>query len=96
MSRAYIEKYGYWQEGPCTLCGLRGYDLSMGGPAICPACDVGYGYMKPDGTMGHRPRPIVDNSPEAIAKRKQFSDALHEDLKKAWAEEDAKKEATPK
>ena len=28
-------------EGPCVVCGARNYLLSMGGPMICPACDVG-------------------------------------------------------
>ena len=29
------------QPGPCELCGATDYPLSMGGPAICPACDCG-------------------------------------------------------
>lgn len=27
------------QPGPCAGCGATGYGLSMGGPAICAACD---------------------------------------------------------
>ena len=27
------------QKGPCIACGNTDYPLSMGGPAICPACD---------------------------------------------------------
>lgn len=26
----------------CTVCGLRYYQQSMGGPGICPACDCGF------------------------------------------------------
>jgi len=29
------------QPGPCTVCGLTNYPLSVGGPSICPACDCG-------------------------------------------------------
>lgn len=29
------------QTGPCVVCGLKNYALSMGGPTICPACDCG-------------------------------------------------------
>lgn len=29
------------QPGPCQICGLTNYLLSMGGPTICPACDCG-------------------------------------------------------
>lgn len=25
----------------CTVCGLRYYSQSMGGPGICPSCDCG-------------------------------------------------------
>jgi hypothetical protein len=28
-------------KGPCNLCGLTDYPLSMGGPTICPSCDCG-------------------------------------------------------
>ena len=31
------------QGGPCIVCGLRNYNLSFGGPGICPACDCGRG-----------------------------------------------------
>ncbi len=27
--------------GPCVICGARDYELSMGGPTICPSCDAG-------------------------------------------------------
>jgi hypothetical protein len=27
--------------GPCVICGDVGYELSMGGPSICPSCDCG-------------------------------------------------------
>ena len=27
--------------GPCVICGGRDYELSCGGPAICPQCDCG-------------------------------------------------------
>ena len=27
--------------GPCRLCGDVDYPLSLGGPFVCPACDVG-------------------------------------------------------
>lgn len=27
--------------GPCVICGLTGYEPSMGGPSICPTCDCG-------------------------------------------------------
>jgi hypothetical protein len=30
----------YIQAGPCALCGAENYPLSMGGPAICCACDT--------------------------------------------------------
>jgi hypothetical protein len=29
------------QAGPCVICGATGYELSMGGPTICPSCDCG-------------------------------------------------------
>lgn len=29
------------QPGPCVVCGDRDYDLSCGGPTICPKCDCG-------------------------------------------------------
>ena len=29
------------QLGPCVVCGETNYPLSMGGPTICPACDIG-------------------------------------------------------
>lgn len=29
------------QSGPCLVCGETDYPLSMGGPSICPACDMG-------------------------------------------------------
>jgi len=29
------------QSGPCVVCGETDYPLSMGGPSICPACDMG-------------------------------------------------------
>ncbi len=38
---AYSLNYDWWQDGPCKSCGIKGYGLSMGGPAICPACDCG-------------------------------------------------------
>lgn len=63
--KEYIKKYGYWQEGPCIGCGLKGYGLSMGGPALCPWCDMG------------KPLNPIDNSPEAIARRKEFCDKIH-------------------
>jgi hypothetical protein len=35
------------QGGPCVICGLTNYPLSMGGPTICPSCDCGdFGPMK--------------------------------------------------
>lgn len=27
--------------GPCVVCGATDYQLSFGGPSICPACDCG-------------------------------------------------------
>jgi hypothetical protein len=27
--------------GPCVICGDVGYELSIGGPSICPSCDCG-------------------------------------------------------
>ena len=27
--------------GPCVICGATDYNLSMGGPTICPSCDCG-------------------------------------------------------
>lgn len=26
----------------CTICGLRYFNKSMGGPGVCPACDCGF------------------------------------------------------
>lgn len=37
----YIKKYPNPQRGPCVHCGGFNYNLSMGGPAVCPACDIG-------------------------------------------------------
>lgn len=28
--------------GPCVICGDTGYNLSCGGPTICPKCDCGH------------------------------------------------------
>lgn len=28
--------------GPCVICGAVNYDMSMGGPTICPSCDCGH------------------------------------------------------
>lgn len=28
--------------GPCIICGDTNYNLSCGGPAICPKCDCGH------------------------------------------------------
>jgi len=33
-------------HGPCVVCGKIDYELSCGGPTICPACDCGYTYSK--------------------------------------------------
>lgn len=27
--------------GPCMVCGATNYNLSCGGPTICPKCDCG-------------------------------------------------------
>jgi len=35
------KKCPFWSLGPCMKCGIKGYPLSMGGTAICPACDCG-------------------------------------------------------
>lgn len=29
------------QSGPCVICGDTDYNLSCGGPTICPKCDCG-------------------------------------------------------
>lgn len=29
------------EKGPCVICGATNYELSMGGPTICPVCDCG-------------------------------------------------------
>ena len=29
------------QLGPCVICGDKNYELSCGGPSICPSCDCG-------------------------------------------------------
>jgi hypothetical protein len=29
------------QPGPCEICGETNYQLSIGGPSICPSCDCG-------------------------------------------------------
>jgi predicted nucleic-acid-binding Zn-ribbon protein len=29
------------QSGPCVVCGDTNYNLSCGGPPICPKCDCG-------------------------------------------------------
>lgn len=36
----YIARFPNPQAGPCAGCGAEGYNLSMGGPGICPACDT--------------------------------------------------------
>lgn len=28
--------------GPCVICGGTNYELSCGGPTICPKCDCGH------------------------------------------------------
>lgn len=28
--------------GPCVVCGITNYSLSVGGPSICPKCDCGH------------------------------------------------------
>jgi hypothetical protein len=30
------------QSGPCIICGDTNYNLSCGGPTICPKCDCGH------------------------------------------------------
>lgn len=30
------------QSGPCAICGDTDYNLSCGGPSICPKCDCGH------------------------------------------------------
>lgn len=30
------------QPGPCVICGGTNYELSMGGPTLCPKCDCGH------------------------------------------------------
>lgn len=35
----YMARFPNPQKGPCLGCGAENYGLSMGGPAICPACD---------------------------------------------------------
>ena len=42
MSDATVSLEGSNCPGPCVVCGLRNYPLSMGGPSICPRCDCGY------------------------------------------------------
>jgi hypothetical protein len=32
---------GTLQQGPCIICGDTNYNLSCGGPTICPKCDCG-------------------------------------------------------
>ena len=29
-------------SGPCVLCGDVNYQMSMGGPTVCPSCDCGH------------------------------------------------------
>jgi hypothetical protein len=44
------------QPGPCIVCGLTDYPLSMGGPEICPACDCGI----PSTDSGHPLRHKIE------------------------------------
>lgn len=39
MEQKYVELK--IQAGPCIICGEKDYLLSVGGPTICPACDMG-------------------------------------------------------
>lgn len=36
-----IAMMGPSQSGPCVICGDTNYNLSCGGPTICPKCDCG-------------------------------------------------------
>lgn len=36
-----VAMVGPLQPGPCVICGGTDYNLSCGGPSICPKCDCG-------------------------------------------------------
>lgn len=57
--------------GPCIICGDTGYNLSTGGPTICPPCDCGdFGrkrierLAKESAVREAKLREIVDMLPE--------------------------------
>lgn len=41
MNESYSGPGANRMPGPCVVCGLTYYPLSMGGPHICPSCDCG-------------------------------------------------------
>ena len=45
---------------PCVICGLTGYELSFGGPTICPTCD-----------MGHTPAWLIEAQGKELARLRE-------------------------
>lgn len=39
--KTYTKSGSNLVKGPCVVCGLTDYPLSMGGANICPSCDCG-------------------------------------------------------
>jgi hypothetical protein len=49
--------------GPCVICGLSNYPLSVGGSTICPSCDCGdFGPMKIERQRKQIERLTADNN----------------------------------
>lgn len=61
-------------SGPCIVCGLRDYPLSMGGPGICPACDCGHSGPKVVETLKRR----IQELETEVAKLKEPPPCKHE------------------
>lgn len=64
------------QAGPCCLCGDANYELSLGGPGICPACDAGNFHDEAIATkrlMGLKPPPTENEREKMMKQRESFA-----------------------
>jgi hypothetical protein len=61
----YLQKL---QPGPCMVCGLTDYPLSMGGPEICPACDCGISPTDSRHPLEHEPEQSAEAEDEQLEK----------------------------
>jgi hypothetical protein len=91
--------------GPCVICGALDYELSVGGPDICPSCDCGgFGIetVKRQGEIIRELRQRLDIAERlvrvdtALARQLSESIALNSRLRQRIAELEAHHvQATP-